>query len=362
MIDISLVNMVKKRRGELLLIILLYFHLSVLAAIDGSLERTRADPNDVICIDRDPACKEFSREAKCRRADFVNFMSANCPASCNLCNPNLEKWVPRDVVDGGRIQTKLAAEYIKKNVIYHGVAQKADFDFSGSSFVEASPISMVDGSIQRNAYYNLRINDVLEAMNVYLEDIYSDKVDGSQDKERVYYSPLDVDGSPDGARLPFPETCINRHPYCALWAVLGYCDIHKQLMSQWCKPMCQMCDTISKRGDDIYFEENTSMRQSPFRRNDVNGIFENIIRNKVIVDVPLSQKQIPPNMKIEKHENDVKFLNLRSINFERILLPRTELNQKMYANELDSNGTAPLFSTILQMNNFLTEQECRVSY
>ena len=144
--------------------------------------------------------------------------------------------------------------------------------------------------------------------------------------------------------------------------MLGYCDIHKQLMSQWCKPMCQMCDTISKRGDDIYFEENTSMRQSPFRRNDVNGIFENIIRNKVIVDVPLSQKQIPPNMKIEKHENDVKFLNLRSINFERILLPRTELNQNIYANELDSNGTAPLFSTILQMNNFLTEQECRVSY
>ncbi len=369
----------RSKQSMFLLLIALFLHSNVLECLDLSLRQSDEnkntnDDNYSFCTDIDRDCKQWALIGECRKEASYKYMQANCAESCNLCNPHYEKWSPQNK---GILKTDhhfLTQKY-DKLPIFHGVKQNTDF--SKSSFTKDKKIQMTGGkSMTAAEYYKLRTIDVIEAMRSYLDLIFEDE-ENLVDEEgyladdetpntsirALRSSPVDIEYAPYNSRVLATETCVNRHPNCALWTVLGYCESNADLMSDMCSSMCQICDTVWKSKEATQFEK-ASWIISPNHRDDLHGVFENIYNNNVIVNndnTPFVKEQLPPNMKIENRKgkpSDVQYLNLDDINIETIIAKRSRREQKNYRSYLMSNGTAPVFSTILSMQNFLTPEEC----
>ena len=330
---------------------------------------------DDICIDRDPNCKDWALHAECRMLSSFEYMQANCPGSCSLCNPAFEHWKPLDMHAGEQSKSILTQQYANDRIpIYHGVTQITNFT-NNSGFADY-PIRTFDsenksGIIAAEEYYTWRINDAVEAMNVYLDLIYADEVTYVDRNGKVarddnpystikQFSPVDVDAAPIGAQLPLPELCVNRHPNCALWSVIGQCDGSVQLMSRQCSAMCQNCDTNLVRPDGIYFEQNLWI-QSPFQRDDLMGVFESIMQDRIVVYVQYRKEHFPNNMKVEsrKSNSHLNYLNFEEIPVDPIIVRRNHKDEEIYRKALKSNGSGPRVATMLRLNKFLSKEDCQ---
>lgn len=367
----------RSKQSMFLLLIVLFLHSKVLECIDLSLQQSDEnkntnDDNYTLCTDRDRDCKQWALLGECRKEASYRYMQANCPESCNLCNPHHEKWSPQNKGILKTDHTLLTQKY-DKSPIFHGVKQNTDF--SNSSFTKDKIIQMHGGkSMTAAEYYKLRTIDVIEATRSFLDLIYVDDEylvddegyladDDTPNTKFLRSSPVDIEASPYNSRVLATETCVNRHPNCALWTVLGYCESNADLMSDTCNSMCHSCDTVWKTREATQYEK-ASWIVSPFHRDDLHGVFENIYNNNVIVNndnTPFVKEQLPPNIKIESRKgkpSHVQYLNLDDINIETIMTKRSKREQKNYQSYLISNGSAPVFSTILSMQKFLTPEEC----
>jgi hypothetical protein len=195
------------------------------------------------CFDRSPHCVAWSGIGECRKKNGRLYMKDNCPFSCNLCNPLLEVWIPRgsNPLSKQTVESQSSLDF----QIYTGVAQKIDFSDSpikkyaltgGTPHERQTPASAFD-----HHYIAGRIRDILASQSTYLDGIYHDNKIGNE-----LVSSIDVDKMEhfDMKLIPVPEKCINRHPFCASWAVKGYCDSKVEGMMKICAPICH-CESTN---------------------------------------------------------------------------------------------------------------------
>ena len=105
------------------------------------------------------------------------------------------------------------------------------------------------------------------------------------------------------------ETCVDRHPYCGLWTVQGYCEREPHLMSDLCPLLCQACSLLQapnitkliypnfhpkkERKQQHSNKKIYQHRANPFTRNDLQGVLEAVSQNRiyhhVISSIPNSE-------------------------------------------------------------------------
>jgi len=163
-------------------------------------------------------------------------MKDNCPYSCNLCNTLLEPWTPPGATSESANYATYGSQLEMGVVIHTGVPQK--LDFSDSHIRKYRPSMSTPSYQDEDEYNSKRIQDVLEYQDRYLEAFYEDL---DYDDESGYHSAIDTDAEnlPMGIEMPLIETCINRHPFCANWAVKGICESKPTAMLDTCAPVCQ---------------------------------------------------------------------------------------------------------------------------
>jgi ShK domain-like. len=181
------------------------------------------------CHDRSRYCPEWAELAECRKKNARVYMTDNCPLSCNLCNPLLEPWYPGESHGRGINRMTFESKVEKDFQIFTGVPQKGEFSR------QSSPLRSEDN----REYVKSRVHDVILSQSNYLDDYYRD-IQYVKHRTLISASSIDVDDTdiPPGTKLPLAETCINRHSYCALWAIQGFCDMQPRRMKAVCAPMC----------------------------------------------------------------------------------------------------------------------------
>jgi hypothetical protein len=193
------------------------------------------------CFDRSTNCPAWTDASECRKKGARRYMRDNCPYSCNLCNPILEPWQPRS---SHYLCKRTYASQKEMDVkVFTGVPQTLDFMDSpilNRDEDRAMPKVKRLQNEEDFLYLQSRIQDVLTSQQNYLDDFYGDvdySVLGDGTKARSSIDP-DFDDIPVGTLLPLVESCINRHPYCANWAVKGLCELKPSLMQESCSPVC----------------------------------------------------------------------------------------------------------------------------
>jgi len=192
------------------------------------------------CMDLNPRCPTWARDGEC--AFSPDYMKDNCPLSCDWCNPALS-----------------AAKY--------GVDQQTDFagysiaeEPKGPSPHSTEPKGNPPKKKRSSSYVDRRVRQVVGAMEVYLE---SDLVSGAV----------------------APQTCSNRHPHCALWTALGYCDFKRISMQEICPAVCHACKIVPSLmdADGALPSRVSTSRSSAFARMDLLGIFEALEEDRIII-------------------------------------------------------------------------------
>mmetsp|Transcript_7625 Transcript_7625/g.8388 ORF Transcript_7625/g.8388 Transcript_7625/m.8388 type:complete len:651 (+) Transcript_7625:229-2181(+) len=390
MITAKKIDKVKKSnkclRFKALLLHCISFASILLATKATQNDNVEANITDGPCMDRDPSCKAWLQVAECRKEASFKYMKENCPFSCGYCNPMLQKWAPVDSDSGEDSSTYLTQKYDMIPINY-GVPQKTDF--GDSPFIQ-NTTAVKDGLFKGSEYFKLRVADVIESMHSYLDYLYCDEIanvnsNGEKVDVRtkhttvIEFSPVDVEGAPIGAHLPLPETCVNRHPNCALWAALGYCDSSKKLMQQLCSPMCHSCQhtfSTSKvviqgaQGDHQYIKvvhEEDIWAETPYERKDLYGLLDRIQERRIIVQDPQFSdnygEYFPPNMSIEKRNagliNEACYLNTKEMEFTSFRVVRKRNENKLYKDMLKSNGTGTAMSYIISIKKLLNAEDCQ---
>jgi len=191
----------------------------------------------VACSDRSPHCKKWSEVGECRKKNGRQYMKDNCPHSCNLCNPVLEVWAPRT----SNPYTKITFDGQKEIdfEIFTGVEQK--IDFSDSLLHKHPQESPNKPTFFQHDYIASRVYDIAASQSSYLDRYYHDRGVGDD-----LFSGIDIDAldTKEMHNVPLPETCLNLHPYCANWAVKGFCDSRPDSMMKICAPIC-CCKSIA---------------------------------------------------------------------------------------------------------------------
>eukprot|EP00978_Attheya_sp_CCMP212_P019071 scaffold52962_cov54-Attheya_sp.AAC.3 len=306
------------------------------------IDERRRDVNPKPCVDIAPECPRWAKNDECRKA--LEYMSANCPMSCDICNPSL--------------------------TLSSGVPQRTNFsDYFQSS---APPNNDLKEQQERLiAHMERRVRFVLKAMDLYLSQ--------PRDAERLV-----------------PETCRNRHPHCALWASKGYCDSKRPSMRETCPAVCHMCHSFP---DDAAYsrlspEDKVSTQQRPhlesttaFQRLDLDGVFEAIEEDRVVI-APSSQSGIPPNGVLMEPQHTSTWITDESSNVDQIfILPlgqiktfvfrlkpgsesamaasRDRNDLKLHSNTGASHFNAPdrldeSSPHIVQFDRFLSVDDCRL--
>jgi len=181
------------------------------------------------------------------------------------------------------------------------------------------------------------------------------------------YSAVDIEKAPLGARLPLPENCVNKHPNCALWASLGYCESNVLQMGSMCSPACHSCQVNIQTERGVAYQESV-WRHSPYQRGDLYGILENIYEDKIVVHVDVDavnmrHQYFPANMGIELRNcgltNEAQYLQMLGVDVKSIRARKSEEDQKLYEKELGSKGTGTVLSNIVTLDNLFSPEECQ---
>ena len=251
---------------------------------------------EVACFDRSPHCPQWSRSAECRKKNGRLYMRDNCPYSCNLCNPLLQAWTPRDTHP---YSTVTYESQEKMGITIHtGVEQKTDFSDSpmrkytlaeSSTPAMKSTIRTEDEELTSYLYTSRRIQDILLSQANYIDDFYGDLDYGSGVRTSI---DTDYDDIPDAIEMPLVETCLNRHPYCANWASRGMCESRPEAMEETCAPVCHFCRANGMHDKKLMVSEpNEDLIRTPFGRSDLFGILEAMQDDRVSVEWVIGNKE-----------------------------------------------------------------------
>lgn len=298
------------------------------------------------CHDRSRHCSEWAELAECRKKNARAYMKDNCPLSCNLCNPLLEPWLPREDNPWDSHRATFESQSLLDFSIFTGVSQKLD----------DIPILPDDGNLN---YSMRRFHDVMLSQSKYLDEYYQD-IHYFKSGTWIQASSIDVDAVdvPDGTELPLAETCINRHPYCAQWAIKGFCDSQPLRMKVMCAPMCHLCDTIELNGSRVSVLEEPSYHSSPFHRNDLFGIMDAIEEDRVIIDWPIQLSQQVASNKRMQDGTESTYLDISNIQKSVIVEKRSEESMVMLQNVMQSHETGISRQQMILMDNFTTAETC----
>ena len=209
---------------------------------EDSLEKKNATrvplfaQREYACYDRSPHCNQWAAVGECRKRNGRQYMIDNCLFSCNMCNPNMEKWVPQPTNTFTKMTFESQDEL--EYTITTGIPQTVEF--------EDTPLTDRNLPINALSVTKRRLADVLVAQNHYLDKVYADKSFFSiEQQDYIYHSSIDIDllSEKKAASFPLPEKCTNRNALCAVWATEGFCDTKPMKMAKICGPMCHCkCD------------------------------------------------------------------------------------------------------------------------
>jgi len=186
------------------------------------------------CSDRFPSCASQAAQGACAQARHLHDY---CPVSCHTChNRTVQVKMVSNATTTKRKKRALSSyEYENENEL------PVD-DIDESSQQQMRPLTQKRMRKSRNI-----INAVAGDMGVpqQTEDRhphYSIKrILKRMEKARAYLH--DVIYTDDRFRL-VRETCRNRHPQCAAWAVAGECRLNKPFMTEQCAPVCFSCHEL----------------------------------------------------------------------------------------------------------------------
>jgi len=161
--------------------------LGVVVSPDSSADSNNESSGDlkshvVGTMERYPPCINMHNNCEasdCRKPETRDYMRDHCRLTCNYCNPLLRP-------------LKLHHNIENTNEIFHGVTQKVDFETSSMVALDKE---------QAKIDLKQRIQLVLDSQDFYFKMYYA--------------SSHNSDNESSDRLLPIPETCINRHPYCA---------------------------------------------------------------------------------------------------------------------------------------------------
>ena len=240
---------------------------------------------------------------------YFSYIIANCPATCNLCNPLLQPWTPIDTSNNKVTYDSQAELGI---LIYAGVDQKMDFEDS----VMSKFMPSFDAEWNRR-----RILDVQKGQQYYLDRYYKDII--MRDGPGKIVSSIDMDRPITHKRMvPYLEECLNFHPYCFYWASQGFCESRPFSMSDICAPACQICRWMQYDTTPKLIDRHDQWYPNAFKRNDIIGVLEAIHENRVPVD-SMGTKMI-------EKENLIDFVQEKDTNDEITHYFNTEDNSKSF--------------------------------
>jgi hypothetical protein len=239
----------------------------------------------------------------------VSKTTANCPATCNLCNPLLQPWTPYDTSNNKKTYDSQAEIGI---LIHVGVDQKMDFEDS----VMSEYVPSFDAGWNRR-----RILDVQKGQQYYLDRYYKDI--SMRDGPGKNISSIDMDQPiPHKRMVPYLEGCLNFHPYCFYWASQGFCESQPFSMSEVCAPACQICRWMQYDTTPKLIDRRDHWFPSAFKRNDLIGILEAIYENRAQVDY-MGKKML-------EKESLIDFVQTKNTNDEITHFFNTEENVKSF--------------------------------
>ena len=281
------------------------------------------------CIDLYPnRCLNMKNDGYCFRPDKMTYMHQNCPLSCDICNPQIQKELT-------------------------GVPQKFDF----------MPITKKNEVT--NSMIEKRARNVIAQTTKY----YKEVIENNQDEHM---------------RSKF-LLCKNRHHACAIWAVIGFCETKPESMTITCGPVCRLCHfevEHERRISNFHFdqqyydklhfddalkidktESNTglSFGTSPFLRGDLIGIFESIEADRIIRGW---RTATTTNYSNKQRKSWHKFAQLDK--FLPIIHKYDNFTNRYKAHPMerkrrDTHRRYPIHNSgpvIIQFDNFLSEKEC----
>ena len=271
-------------------------------------------------------CINMKNEGYCFKPDKISYMHKNCPLSCDICNPHIQKTLT-------------------------GVPQKYNF------------LKVIKENKSTNALIEKRARNIMVQTTKY----YKQGIENNQDEYQ---------------RAQF-QMCKNRHHSCAVLAILGFCETHPESMAVTCGPSCRLChfkvqherkiasyEVGQEYFDKFHFDDTlkvdvpnavTSFGTSPFLRGDIIGIFEAIEANRVLKGW---RKATITNYN-KKRNSGLKFAQLEKLSPIVHKYDNTTDKYKAYLMQTKKNDRVmniPVHNSgpvIIQFDNFLNAKECK---
>ena len=239
-----------KRTCSIILIYLLFLEVLVSCCVNR-------DDESMPCLDYDKKCREYQKLGYCQfyftylidvdedYTERVSYVRKNCQFSCH---------VPTNTVE-----------------------QRMNFTDSPLTHPFEWGITETPEIIEGVKWLTVRIEQVIRSS----ERFYADWIEQQQNRTFKVIA----------------ETCVDRHPFCGLWTVQGYCERGPQLMKDLCPVLCQSCTFLQapnvthmlypdfrpgKKGKQQHkINEKYQHRANPFSRNDLQGVLEAVSQNRV---------------------------------------------------------------------------------
>lgn len=217
-------------------------HLDPDKLVQRYLEYSLYSNND--CSDRLPSCASQAAQGACAQA---RYLQAYCPVSCRTCHNRT-------------VQIKMASHATTTKTKRNKKLSSYEYDNDGNELDDIDESFPKKQQQQQQQHQEIRpltqkrmrksrniINAIAGDIGVpqRLEDRHPQysiaRILKRIDKARDYlHDEIYMD---DRFRL-VRETCRNRHPQCAAWAVAGECRLNNQFMMEQCAPVCFSCHEL----------------------------------------------------------------------------------------------------------------------
>ena len=233
-------------------------------------ERKFLNPPPVPCHDTNPSCYHWATMGECNSSE--EYMSDNCPLSCNLCNPlssvAQDKHGNKGIYqqEPGREQKRSFHDigHMRFTRWIEGIETHADG-------IRQKRVPVEDVNHWDPGFASTRVEDVLLAQDQYLDRLRDEYSRGLKASEEGRHGEIDIAVS---------SMCLNHSEFCALWAARGFCDSHPHAMRASCALACQTCLTylpgLAEKGTDNAFS-------TFYERRDLIGMLEAIHDQRMVM-------------------------------------------------------------------------------